>query len=290
MQLVLIGGAQRSGTTLLQTLLANALESPVLPEAHILSDILASYKRAKEFGNKTNFFYPTGDDLRSFFQSFTERHIADVVASAKPPGVLVLKDPNFIRVLDEASAVLPQCIHVVCLRDPRDIAASFVQIGQRQAATTQSMVRPSKYEKRDISFISQKILASYLPLLRATEPPSASIVRYEDMTSDPKGSLDTLARQTGLKISLNRIEHPVWLETQARHEASWITELEGGKPSPASIGSFARILRGDEIAIVQSICEPIISRFGYKPVEDRLLRWDRVLKHFGLRRTRSWNA
>ena len=42
MQLILIGGGQRSGTTLLQTLLANALGSPNLPEAHILSDILAS--------------------------------------------------------------------------------------------------------------------------------------------------------------------------------------------------------------------------------------------------------
>ena len=28
---------------------------PNLPEAHILSDILAAYKRAKEFGNKTGF-------------------------------------------------------------------------------------------------------------------------------------------------------------------------------------------------------------------------------------------
>jgi hypothetical protein len=48
MQLTLIAGAQRSGTTLLQTLLANALDSTVLPEVHILSDILAAFKRAKE--------------------------------------------------------------------------------------------------------------------------------------------------------------------------------------------------------------------------------------------------
>ena len=57
MQLIIIGGAQRSGTTLLQTLLANALNAPLLPEAHILCDILAAYKRAKEFGHKTYFFY-----------------------------------------------------------------------------------------------------------------------------------------------------------------------------------------------------------------------------------------
>ena len=80
MQLIIIGGAQRSGTTLLQTLLANALNAPLLPEAHILCDILAAYKRAKEFGHKTHFFYATQNDLSSFFQSISERHISDIIA------------------------------------------------------------------------------------------------------------------------------------------------------------------------------------------------------------------
>src|SRR6476661_650048 len=141
MQLVLIGGAQRSGTTLVQTLLANALRSPILPEAHILSDILAAYKRAKEVGNKTSFFYPTDDGLRSFFQPFARRHMADIVANAKPGNVLVLKDPNFVQVLDEASTLFRHSCMVVCLRDPRDIAASFVQIGQRQTGTVQSAIK-----------------------------------------------------------------------------------------------------------------------------------------------------
>jgi hypothetical protein len=284
MQLVLIGGAQRSGTTLLQTLLANALDSPILPEAHILSDILACYKRAKELGNKTRFFYPSDGDLRTFFQSFAERHIADVLSAAKPGGVLVLKDPNFVQVLDEVSVLFPRALRIVCLRDPRDIAASFVQIGQRQSGA-----KPSKYEKRDIGFISQKIFASYRPLLIAAQP-SAFIVRYEELATDPKRSLDALARDTGLKVSFDRIEQPVWLDAQARHDASWISELEGGKPSPASIGSFQRVLRGDEIGVVQTICEPIMSRFGYTPIEDWTLRRDRILKRVGLRRTRAWNA
>jgi hypothetical protein len=284
MQLVLIGGAQRSGTTLLQTLLANALQSPILPEAHILSDILASYRRARELGNKTRFFYPTDSELLAFFQSFAERHVADLVSAARPGEYLVLKDPNFVQVMSEASILLPQALRIVAMRDPRDIAASFIQIGQRQTGT-----KPSKYEKRDIGFISQKILASYRPLLDAAQP-SIVIVRYEELASDPKRCLDVLARDTGLTLSLDRIEHPVWLDAQARHEASWISELEGGKASPASIGSFQRVLRGDEIAVVQSICEPIMSRFGYAPIEDRALRRDRVLKRVGLKRTRTWNA
>ena len=263
MQLILIGGAQRSGTTLLQTLLVNALQSPNLPEAHILSDILAAYKRAKEFGNKTGYFYATDGDLGSFFRSFAERHIADIVAKAKPSSVLVLKDPNFIQVLDEAEDMFPRSVRIVCMRDPRDIAASFVQIGQRQQSAAP---RPGKYERRDINFVSRKILASYQPLLRGATP-NAVMVRYEAIASDPKGTLEVLASDTGISLALDQIEQPVWLDAQARHEASWITELEGAKASPASIGSFKRVLTGEEVAMVQEICEPIMSQFGYAPVQ-----------------------
>jgi hypothetical protein len=148
------------------------------------------------------------------------------------------------------------------MRDPRDIAASFVQIGQRQSAAT----KPGKYERRDINFISKKVLASYMPLLHEGRP-NAVMVRYETVASDPKGALEALARDTGLDLTLDRIDRPVWLDAQARHEASWITELEGAEASPSSIGSFKRVLTGDEIAMVQQICEPIMSQFGYAPVE-----------------------
>lgn len=259
MQLILVGGAQRSGTTLLQTLLANALDSPVLPEAHILADILATFKRAKEFGNKTRFFYSTADDLVSFFQSFAQRYIADVVASAGSVSALVLKEPHFIEVLDEASVLLPEPVRVVCIRDPRDIAASFVQIGLRQRAGG----KQTKYQKRDIEFIAGKILTFYSPLLNSKQTPI--LVRYEDLVSEPKETLQVLARDTGLELSLDRIGNPIWLEADARHQASWVTRLEGRKPTPASIGSFKRVLRADEIATIQKICRPIMKRFGYAP-------------------------
>jgi len=277
MQLILIGGGQRSGTTLLQTLLANALGSPNLPEAHILSDILAAYKRAKEFGNKTSFFYPTDDSLLSFFRSFAERHVSDITAGSKP-GTLVLKDPNFVLALDEAAALFPEAIRIVCMRDPRDIAASFVKIGQRQNET-----KPGKYERRDLLFISKKILASYQPLLAAV-PAGVVIVRYEDLASDPKGCLQALGRVTGLNLSLDRIEDAAWLDAPARHEAAWISKLEGAKPSPASIGSFKQVLLGEEVAVVQRVCQPIMSQFAYAPTDDvEPGRWGRIGRFFRLR-------
>jgi len=285
--LILIGGAQRSGTTLLQTLLANALNAPLLPEAHIFCDILVAYNRAKKFGHKTRFFYATDADLSFFFQSVAERHIADIIARTGATSALVLKDPNLIQVLDEASALFPQCIRIVCLRDPRDIAASFVQIGQRQPREG----KPGKYGKRDIGFIAKKVLAAYSPWMNSTQSANALVIRYEDVASEPRGALQALARGAGLELSLDRIDNPVWLAADARHDTSWITEFEGQKPSPEGIGSFTRVLHGDEVALVQQICEPIMKRFGYRPVQSPLTKFrakfrDRLMRHFKAERAR----
>ena len=111
---------------------------------------------------------------------------------------------------------------------------------QQSAAT-----KPGKFERRDINFISKKIIASYRPLLHAAKP-NAIMVRYKAVASDPKGSLEALARDAVLEVSLDRIDRPVWLDAQARHEASWISELEGAEASPSSIGSFKRVLNGEE--------------------------------------------
>jgi Sulfotransferase family len=260
MKLILIGGAQRSGTTLLQTLIANALESPILPEAHILCDILAAYKRAKGFGNKTRFFYATDRDLLDFFQDCADRHVADIVARTHPGSALVLKDPNFVQVEQEASVIFPEAASIVCLRDPRDIAASFLRIGQRQ----QTNGKPSKYQRRDLNFIAKKILASYAPLMDGGPPPRTLLIRYEDLVTAPRGTLESLARDTGLALSLSRIDDPEWLEADARHEASWTTELEGQGPKPTSVGAFKKLMRAQEVAFVEEICGPYMGWAGYE--------------------------
>ncbi len=265
-QLILIGGAQRSGTTLLQTLLANVLDEPILPEVHILCDMLASFKRAKETSNKTRFYYRSDADLLSFFQFCADRHIADLVENVGARSALVLKDPNFVQVDAEATVVLPEAVRIACLRDPRDIAASFLRIGQREPREAQA----SKYRRRDIHFIANKILASYEPLLGRRAPPR--LIRYEALVTNPEQVLKALASESGLELDIGRLNNPTWLDAEARHKSSWIGELEGKKASPASVGAYRTVLRPNEIALVEHICEAIMVWGDYEmsfPSADR---------------------
>lgn len=267
MQLILIGGAQRSGTTLLQTLLANALDAAILPEAHILCDLLASYKRAKDIAPKTRFYYASDEDLLSFYRFCADRHIADLASCVVDRSALVLKDPNFIQVDAEAAAIFPDAIRIACLRDPRDIAASFLRIGQREPSEGEA----GKYRRRDIHFIGKKILGSYASLMQGPQPPSTRLVRYEELVTKPRETLEALARVTGLALSLDRIEEPVWLDAEARHDAAWISELEGQKPSAASVGACKTVMRPRELALIEQICAPVMVWAGYNRSTSQLM-------------------
>lgn len=259
-QLVLIGGAQRSGTTLVQTLLANALATPVLSEAHILCDLLAAFKRAKSTPRKTQYYYKTDADLLAFFQDWANRHIADLRRNVGAGSALVLKDPNFIQVDAEAAAVLPGAVRIACLRDPRDIAASFLRIGERQNPGG----KPGRYQRRDVGFIGKKILASYGPLMGAGAAKDIILLRYEDVVTKPKDTLADLARVTDLQLALDRIDSMEWLEAESRHDPAWITELEEKGPSSASIGSYKTVMLPNEIAQIEEVCAPFMTWARYE--------------------------
>jgi Sulfotransferase family len=266
MQVVLIGGAQRSGTTLLQTLLANALATPVLPEAHILCDLLAAFKRAKSTPRKTQHYYRTDGDLLAFFQDCVNRHIADLTRTVGAASALVLKDPNLIQVDAEAAAVLPVAIRIACLRDPRDIAASFLRIGQRE----QPEGAPGKYRRRDIDFIGKKILGSYGALMQAGGAKDVILVRYEDVVTKPQETVAEFKRVTGLPLCLERIHAMEWLEAESRHDPAWITELEEKGPSAASVGAYKTVMRPSEIALTEEICAPLMAWAGYESAMPRI--------------------
>ena len=271
MKMVLIGGPQRSGTTLLQTLLANALAAPVLPEAHILCDIANAYKRAKEFWHKTRFFYPTAEELLTLFNRFARQHIDDV-AKSSDCGVLVLKDPNFIHVYPELRQLFPDAILIACVRDPRDIAASFMDIGQRQPVTGS----PGTYQVRDIHFIANKILRAYTSLVSLPLELKVHRVAYESVVQAPEEAIQELARNTGLEIFLEKMANPVWLPAEIRHNPAWTTSLDGGKPSPARVRAFERVLQPIEIRTVERVCTRIFDPLGYERVYPRYKesKWD----------------
>lgn len=262
MRLILIGGAQRSGTTLLQTLLVHALgKTPLLPEAHILFDLIAAHQRAKFDKAKTSRYYEDEADLADLFRLAVRKHIDDLAARYGRSEILVLKNPNLARVVVEAKELLPDVQCIICLRDPRDIVASFLKIGRRQAERGMK----THYTRRNLDFICAKISASYKFISKEPVLPDVSPVYYEQLVTRPKDTLRRLALQADLPLHLERLDEARWLDDSARHQETWITELERHPPNPSSVGCFRSLLNDEELAKVEQVCDELMRRFSYEP-------------------------
>jgi hypothetical protein len=264
---LLVTGAQRSGTTLLQTLLANALRTPVLPEAHSLRDLLACHARADESWLKAEAFFGARADLDAQFRGFACRHIDHLMAIHDHPPMLVLKDPGFLDLLASLRRLLPETPLVISLRDPRDIAASFIEIGQRQSAAGE--VR-TKYARRDLAHMLRKLGSSHGQLLGADGAAArlgrhTAIVHYEQLTAAPEAELSRLGRALDLPLRSIDLEALAWLGRERRHQESWVTPLEEHRPSTRHVGRFRSLLTPAEIRRIEQHEAAFMAAYGYPP-------------------------
>jgi Sulfotransferase family len=222
-------------------------------------------REAKDAAKRTRFYYPTDEALLSFFRSCADRHMADLTGSVGDLSALVLKGPNFVQVEAEAAAVFPNAIRIICFRDPRDIAASFLRIIKGAAGR-----RSGQVPAAGRAFHRQEDPRVLWSTHAVGGPPKRAIrVYYEHVVSKPRETLETLARATGLVLSSDGIDNPVWLEADARREGAWISELEGQGPYPASVGPYRPVLRPSEGSLIEQICSPLLG--GYERSTTRVL-------------------
>jgi len=267
-RLIIISGSQRSGTTLAQTLICNALPgAALLAEAGLLSDLFKAYLKATQKWNKTASFYPRLEELKAYFAAIVQRHINDISGYLGSPPYLVLKHPSFTRLLPEIAEVLPAATLIRCVRDPRDIVASYAKIGAREAEKGKS----NDFAHRYIIGFCKRINGAYNAADGAHS--AAHELRYEELVADTPDTLARLGAATGLPFHVPNLTEMTWLPAHNRHNESWITELEERAPSTESVGNFAKLLSTGEIALVESLCAGVMRKFGYAPVSRGASRW-----------------
>lgn len=260
---IFVCGAQRSGTTLLQTIIANLLQCALLPEAHVMQDVIAAYSRGLRLWNKAEPFFGT---RQAFSQAFTEILAIQLSAINRQlgnPDFIVLKDPNFSAVADIIRDIFPGKASIVLIvRDPRDIAASFIKIGERQLR----MGEKSKYTSRDIGFICKKINEAYSLDASSSKSHFDSVVRYEALVANPAKTVEQMFGELSLARSgiTGRLDSLQWLDSARLHQKAWATELEGSGISESSVGSYQEVLRENEIGKIEERCASMMGRFGYR--------------------------
>lgn len=266
-----VGGAQRSGTTLLQGLLCSGeTTNPLIRECFALEHLIGVYRRGRYNFEEIGAAYFTDVDA---FKRFYARAIGDFLEQTRaryaPAEHLVLKETLLTRAFHDLFDLVPDAKFVVSVRDPRDVVASLIRVGEKLPEGNANRW----FAERDMVRLAQYYRSFYKAVLAAPHPVFREhllFVKYEDLVANPDRELDRLVEFTGLKIDLSDELGP-WQRNQwdfdqlAQSEiGGWKSELWGKEVSAKNIGKFRETLTDAEIATLENECADVFHIFGYQ--------------------------
>ena len=192
-RMVFVGGAPRSGTTLLQNMLDSHPDIFGGPELMHLQAIMRLRDQllitdrngwTREFYTSDGVDRMIGNMVEELLLPLADRHDARLIAEKTPVNVLVFED---------LLALLPgsRCIHIV--RDPRAVVASMLRAGKRLRGTELERTAPRDAEVRAFTTSVRTAIAYVQRCHRAglaaaeAAPDRLLTVHYERLVSDPAG-------------------------------------------------------------------------------------------------------
>ncbi len=192
---LVVVGAERSGTTWLQSLIAHHPEVVTGPETHFFrtfakADVEMTRRRDRPLGVSEYW-------SRDQFHAVVERMFWGVVSSLPEPPAPVRyfleKTPLHCMYGDFILRVLPRARFLHVIRDGRAVAASLLRASEgwgRQWAPDTVWLAAERWDTR---VRAGRGIRALVP-----DPSAYREVRYEDVRRDPAGSLTALYRWLGL--------------------------------------------------------------------------------------------
>lgn len=260
-----VGGAMRTGTSLLQSVLCGAPESnDMMFECIYLMEQLRLYANwaQKDERGLSDFF-----DGKEGLTDFTQRMVHDLLAQAHKqqlePEHLVLKNPEITRLFPILMDMVPKARYVVVVRDPKDVVASMLEVArkQKELGRTSNMAAAGRDMKRLVGLY----LSFYDSLFRSRSRHNGRVhmVRYEDLILNYDAIVPRLAKFTGLDLSKHDPEAD-WTYTRERGvNKMFDTAVRGKRMTKASIGNYKTILSESEAGEVDKLSAAFMKMFGY---------------------------
>ena len=274
-RILMVGGAMRSGTTVIHRALCTARNSnPYISESWFLHDILNLYKwnlsryevrSADQFGAVKNF--------HELIRFNVQYYLTMVSARYEDPDVLILKHPELTRHFPELAGMFPAMRFLAIVRDPRDVIASIKEaVGKHVRDGVVSPV--SRLE--GIEDLCGHYLSYYDRLLRLAGNLGDRLrfVRYEDVMREPKQAIAGIGAFCGADYDLDAARS---FSDQHAASSNFNKELRLKDPlsgafwsdlytkdlSPERIGRFSEMLKPGDITEIQSRLAHIGQRFEY---------------------------
>jgi hypothetical protein len=274
-RVLVIGGAMRSGTTVIHRALCAADNSnPFLSESWFLRDLFTMYRfrlarfatmGEDQFGTAAAYSGMIADDVADYLRTVSARH--------GDPEVLILKHPELIRHFVDLAGLSPRMLFLAVVRDPRDVVASMKRVRDSHA---QDGIGGPLAGARTTAGLCGVYGSHYAALLDNAQELGGrlKIVRYEDFMRSPQEAVAEIGAFCGARYALDEVADfrpedagNATFDKAARAEdpfsrAFW-SDLYTKPLSDERIGRFAVSLTAAEIGEIEARLGFIGRRFGY---------------------------
>lgn len=194
-RLVFVGGAPRSGTTLVQRILNSHPDIFGGPELQVVPNLATMYQRTCDwFLSAGNGDFLSLDEATRLFRQLLLSLLWPKLES-EGTRLLSEKTPGNALHFPWLGKVAPEARKILVVRDPRDAVASLLRVGRRLHTQTG---RPAVVARDVMAAVS--IVNRYLQkgLDYAESDPGCMVVYYEDVLSDPLEAANSLFRHLGV--------------------------------------------------------------------------------------------
>ena len=138
---IFIGGAPRTGTTLLKGILCNDNETfPVIRECTYLRYLISAYSQGKFLWDYHTYdYFDSKEDFQNFHREIIDKYFNHVYSRFGQNKVMVQKHPGLAIHFPDLDELYPdECLFILMIRDPRDAIASFLKINRDKGYTVKS--------------------------------------------------------------------------------------------------------------------------------------------------------
>ncbi|CAN5204644.1 sulfotransferase domain-containing protein [soil metagenome] len=261
----------RSGSTWLRNMMRDLTDCEVWEEPKVGQLFGGFYDRALE-GQLGSTNFVMGDPTRRVWMRALRNFVLDTARASHPnltPSQhLVVKEPDGAIGAPLLMQALPESRMVFLIRDPRDIAASALDAHQEGnwMRTSHGTSRPGKgvSAERPEAFVRKRAVNYLKHMTKARDAYQAhdgrkTLVRYEDLRSDPLGTMRRVCRELGVPVDDEAL-------VQAVERYSWerLPESEKGKGRfyrKGTPGGWREDLTNRQARIVEEVTAPLLREF-----------------------------
>ncbi|MCG5245315.1 sulfotransferase family protein [Methylorubrum extorquens] len=257
--LIFVGGAPRTGTTILHALICTSQNTnDYIAECSYLTNMLMPYFFGLESWDiHTKHFFSSHDEFFRYHSNIISHIVKKIHQQLGGPARLTLKDPIMTRFFHHVAQMLPQARFVVIFRDPRDTILSRLNVTRR----LQNGVDPST---ADLESACYEYNISYSGIIAHPHIMNHRMVvlNYNDIARDKW--LPALERFGLYGINPDKTWSSEKTQISEYRSDPWSTNLYGAPPSSLSVNRHESDLDRKTADYIMEQCGWVGKAFGFQ--------------------------